>query len=71
MSNIRNWYIFWIVFWLTEVIKQNKNDFIKILINPTLIIISLMFLGVYLVGEVPMGTKSYVSSSVDSVILQL
>lgn len=71
MVNIRNWYIFWIVFWLTTVIQHIKDVHIKRLINPSLIVISLLFLGVYLVGEVPMGTRNYVSSSADRVILQL
>lgn len=59
------------VIWLTSVIQHIKDVHIKRFINHSLIMISLLFLGVYLVGEVPMGTKSYVSSSVDRVILQL
>lgn len=69
MLNIRNWYIFWPLFWLLIFIQKTKYKFIKMIIQPSLIVMVLSFFVPYIFAD--LDTGPYVSSSVDRIMLQL
>lgn len=69
MVNIRNWYVFWFLFWISLFAQKGKDRFLKTTVAPTLFIASFSFLASYLLADI--DTRSYVSSSVDRLMLQL
>jgi hypothetical protein len=70
MINIKNWYIFWPLFWLAIFLQKTENKFIKQLLTPLLIVMSLSYFVPYTFRN-NISTASYVTSSSDRVMLQL
>lgn len=69
MLNIRNWYIFWVDFWLLIIVQKDTNNvFIKI-IKYSGVLMVFMFFFVYIFANIE--TKAFAASSVDRVMLQL
>ncbi len=69
MLNIRNWYIFWIIFALQAIVQKSKDKFFNVTVQLSLILIFLMFFSVYLLAEI--DPRDYVPSSIDRIMLQL
>ncbi|MCL4353902.1 hypothetical protein M1349_00330 [Patescibacteria group bacterium] len=69
MLKINNWYVFWPVFLTFLVFIRSKNNFMNKIIGRSLILYSLLFFIFYLFSSVP--PNSYVSSSIDRILLQL
>jgi hypothetical protein len=69
MLNIRNWYVFWIAFWSLMIIQRSKDRLVRKIIEPTLLLISLSFIVMYVL--IQLDTAAQVSSSVDRIMLQL
>ncbi|HSW89764.1 MAG TPA: hypothetical protein VLH19_02730 [Patescibacteria group bacterium] len=69
MLNFKNWYILWPLFWLSVPLVKTQNSFIRRFAWPTLSVLFLLFIGVYLTATLePAG---YISSSIDRVLFQL
>lgn len=69
MSNLRNWYVFWPLFWLAVYIQKSKNKFIRISVQPILVLMFLSFFPIYLFSNI--NAAKFVGSSIDRVFLQL
>lgn len=69
--NLRNWYLYWIIFWQLIILKRSKERFVKNIISPTLLLIAVLFILNYIFAVVSVDTKYYVRSSSDRVMLQL
>jgi len=69
MLNIKNWYIFWPVFWLTVYLQKEKNKLILKTIQPTLILMVVLFSAIYIFASI--DTTAYISSSADRILLQI
>jgi hypothetical protein len=69
MLNIKNWYVFWVIFWVLELLQKQKDKFVRIIMAPTLIVIVVLFLSVYVFST--LAVQDYVASSVDRIMLQL
>jgi hypothetical protein len=69
LLNYRNWYIFWLLLLIVVILKKVKMSFIKIVLQPSLITMLVLFFTVYLISN--LDTYWYVSSSIDRILLQL
>jgi hypothetical protein len=69
MFNIRNWYIFWPIFFVSLLLKEKLSPTVKQTLIPTLLIAALGYFCVYMFFD--METSSWVASSVDRIMLQL
>jgi hypothetical protein len=69
MVKINNWYIFWLVFAFGLFIKGNAVNFIKIFIQPLLILLIIMYFANYTFSSI--SPEVYVPSSIDRVLMQL
>lgn len=69
MFNYRNWYILWPLFFVLVLTQKPKIRLIGKVIAPTFIILTLIFTAVYVYLDI--STYTYVSSSVDRIMLQL
>ncbi len=70
MSNYRNWYIFWPLFWVVIYLgAYAKKNLFQLFITKTLILMVVLFAVNYLINT--QETANYVISSLDRVMLQL
>lgn len=69
MLNIKNWYIFWPVFFLSLILKGTLSYITKIMIIPYLLTTSFLFFTVYFFSATPI--EKYVLCSIDRVLFQL
>lgn len=69
MLNIKNWYIFWPVFWLVMFTSRPKKDYFTNLIIQASWLMGLLFIPIYIFTNT--DVHGYVSSSFDRILLQL
>lgn len=68
MLNVRNWYIFWPLFWISIFINKKKNKFIGKIIIPSILSMGLLFLLNYVGSTI--SPAEYVPSSIDRIFIQ-
>lgn len=69
MLKVSDWYLFWILFWLAVIAQRPRRAWIKSQINLSVILMSILYAGVYLTTS--LGTQAHLQSSIDRVLLQI
>lgn len=69
MVNLKNWYIFWPIYWYLLFSIKKVSSLVKNTVQPPLAIMVMIFILNYLFST--LDTQSYISSSIDRIMLQL
>jgi len=69
LMNIKNWYIFWPIFWLLIYLEKERDPFFKKVITPFLFIFIILISNIYLFST--LDISNYAGSSFDRILLQI